>query len=237
MTQRFVTTRWSLVLAAGEQRDPAARAALDELCRDYWFPIYAFARRRGYAEEPAKDLTQGFFAQLIQNNSVARADAERGRFRTFLLACFKNFLANEYDKRQAAKRGGNAVHVDWDLTAAEERLQAASAATADPEQLYLQHWAQTVLAQAKRRVHDSYVDRGKQDIASTLLPMLTGGTAAIADAAATLNISEGAARVALHRLRRRFGASLREIVAETVAQPGDVDEEIRELLELVRGGR
>ena len=236
MNRRFVTTRWSLVVAASDRQNKATRAALNELCRLYWFPIYAFARRRGADTESAKDLTQGFFLHLIDHNSVDRANAQRGRFRTFLLACFKNFAAKEHGKQRAAKRGGDAIHLDWDLARAEERLAAASEAHATPEQLYLQYWARTVLDEATNQLRVTYQDRGKAKLADALIPMLTGSATSPAEAAAQLSMSEGATRVALHRLRRRFGDSLRATVAETVVEPADVDSEIRELLALSQSG-
>lgn len=234
MNQRFMTTRWSLVVAAGARQDAVSRTALDELCHGYWFPIYSFARLRGYDKDTAKDLTQGFFLHLIDKNSLARADAERGRFRTFLLACFKNFLGNKHEQRRAARRGGDAQHLDWDFVTAEDRLEAARGANATPEQLYLQHWARTVLAEATEQLRRQYENRGKEQLAHTLIPLLTGSASGVAVAAAQLGMSEGATRVALHRLRRRFGESLRAIVRETVAEPKDVDPEIRELLALVQ---
>lgn len=221
------------MVAAGGATDTAARAALDELCRLYWFPIYAFARRRGHDEHTAKDLAQGFFLQLIDRNSIAQADANRGKFRSFLLACFKNHLAGDYEKQSAAKRGGGIVHLDWDTADAERRLDSTDQPQATPEQLYLRHWATTVLEVATEQLRRSYEARGKTRLVEVLIPMLTGADAGIGAAATALELSEGATRVALHRLRRRFGEILRATVAETVSDPAEVDTELRELLALV----
>lgn len=232
---RFDTTSWSLVFAAAERGSPEAAAALSDLCARYWYPVYAFIRRQGHPAPEAEDLTQSFFERVLSTDWLHRADSDRGRFRSFLLISVKHFLANEHDARLAAKRGGGFVHVDIDAAAAAERFVNEGAA--DPEKLYAKRWAISVLEQALRAVRDELTDEGREDHLPLMTPFLTGQAARgeYARAAAKMNTSEGALRVAVHRLRSAFRSHLRRVVGQTVPDPREVDEEIRYLIAALSG--
>jgi RNA polymerase sigma-70 factor (ECF subfamily) len=208
----------------------AASAALEQLCRAYWYPLYAFVRRRGHDAEEAKDLTQGFFASLLALGLAGRAP-EQGRFRSFLLAALGHYLANEWRRGQRQKRGGGQTVIALDALPAEERCRLEPPAPENPEQLYERRWAWTVMDQARQRLAAEHARAGKAELFGLLEPFLTGGRAAPARAAlaARLGISAGAVDVAVHRLRRRYGELLRERIADTVADPAEVDAEIRHL--------
>ncbi len=228
----FAATRWTVVLAAADQRDaPAAADALAELCRTYWYPLYAFIRRRGYESHAAEDLTQEFFARLLDKRLLAGADREKGKFRAFLLAAVKNFLANEWDRSRAQKRGGGRAVVAWDALSAEARYQLEPAHELTPERLFERRWALGLLDQVLARLQDEFDEGGKARLFDALKGTLAGGMietyAAIAD---RLGISEVAVKVAVHRLRRRYRELLRAEIAHTVADPAEIDEEIRHLL-------
>jgi RNA polymerase sigma-70 factor (ECF subfamily) len=230
----FATTRWSVVAAAGRGTDERARrSALGALCEAYWFPVYAFARRKGHRPEDARDLVQGFFTRLLEKDVLAGADAERGRFRSFLLGCFVHYSANERNAANARKRGGGRVGFSLDDAVAEERLSLEPADDDDPERVYQRTWARTVLEQVVVRLRSEYEEGGKGEIYEALEPTLTGdGTASsYREIAAALGTSEGAVKVAAHRLRRRFGEVLRREIADTVEAPSDVEDELRGLLE------
>jgi RNA polymerase sigma factor (sigma-70 family) len=227
----FPATHWSLVLAAGQAGSPRADAALEKLCRTYWAPLYAFIRRRGHNPEDAQDLTQEFFTQLLKRNDIATTSPEKGRFRSFLLAALKNFLINEWRRGQCEKRGGGQVIIPLDAQPAEARYQLELVEAATPESLFERHWALTVLDQALNRLRQEYADTGKGDLFDLLKQTLSGEkrTTPHAELAARCGISVGAVDVAVHRLRRRYGELLREEIAHTVGQPGEVDEEMRHL--------
>ncbi len=234
----FDTTHWSIVLSAGDRRSAASGAALETLCRTYWYPLYAFARRRGSGADEAHDLTQEFFAQLLEKKSLAAADPERGRFRAFLLAAFKNFLANEWDKAAAQKRGGRHRFLSLDVADGESRYARQPADTLTPERVYEREWVLTLLSQVLARLRDEYSAAGKQSHFEHLKSLITGqaGTGSYADAARRLETTEGAARVAAHRLRRRYRKLLRAEIAGTLADPADVDNEIRNLFTTLGSG-
>jgi RNA polymerase sigma-70 factor (ECF subfamily) len=227
----FGTTRWSLVLGAGRPCSQEAGAALAELCQRYWYPLYAYVRRRVGDVSEAQDLTQEFFARLLEKNTLAAASRERGRFRAFLLGAMKNFLANEWDKAKALKRGGGRPPISLALDTAESKLTLEPAHELTPEKLYERQWALTLLELVVERIEAEYSAAGKARQFTLLKPALTGNRAAIdyAAAAAALEMSEDAVRQAAHRLRRRFREILREELLQTVADPAEVDDEIRSL--------
>ncbi len=235
MQGHFTTTRWSLVHAAGGA-GKAARDALGELCRAYWYPLYAFARRRGVDPEEARDVTQGFFADLLERRSVARLDPELGRFRAFLIASFKHYIAHQRDRERAIKRRAGEPAFTVSLDAAEDAYRHEPRDLLDPAHLYERRWARVVLDRALARLRDDYAGAGKAVLFERLQGFLTGDAdvpyRTVADA---LGTSEGAVKVAVHRMRTRLGALLRAEVAETVERPEDVDDELRHLLRVVSG--
>ncbi|MBI5388288.1 MAG: sigma-70 family RNA polymerase sigma factor [Verrucomicrobia bacterium] len=228
----FVTTRWSVVLTAGRNDTAPAQEALSHLCETYWYPLYAFVRRRGHSPEEAQDLTQEFFARLLEHNWVGEADRAKGRFRTFLLMALKRFLANEWDRAHRQKRGGHATHLPLDTAVAETRYQTDPASELPADRVYERRWALALLEQTMNRLRAEFNQAGKAAEFERLKVFLTADKAAItcADVARELGMSEGAARVAAHRLRRRFRELFREEVAHTVAAAEDMDEEFHHLL-------
>lgn len=230
-TSAFATTNWSVVLEAGKGDLPRSAAAMEKLCRRYWYPIYAFVRRRGHDRQAAEDLTQAFFAHLLDQETLKKVDSSKGKFRTFLLASLTNFLANEWDKRQSWKRGGRHQTISLDEAGAEELYRHEPVEPATPEKLFDRRWALTLVAEVIARLQEEYTAQKKAPLFAQLEPALTGELAPgwHAESAALLGMSEGAVRVALHRLRRRFGQLLRQEIAQTVTGPAEVDEEIRQL--------
>jgi RNA polymerase sigma-70 factor (ECF subfamily) len=219
--------------AAGDS--PGAAEALAQLCGDYWYPLYAFVRRRGFAPQDAQDLTQDFFARVLERRLLKAADPAKGRFRSFLLSSLQNFLNNEWDRRQAGKRGGGRPTFSLDDTTAETaearyRLEPAHELT--PERIFERRWALTLLEKVHARLKGEYVAEGKARQFEVLQVYLSGEPKAghYAGSAACLGLNEGAVRVAVHRLRKRLGQLLRQEVARTVTDPREVDEEIRHLL-------
>ena len=233
--RHFATTRWTLVAAAGKQATPEARKALSELCALYWYPLYAFVRRRGYDADEALDLTQGFFARLIEKNDLADADQTRGRFRSWLLASVKHFLANEWDRATAQKRGGGRAVFSLDIDAddAEGRYKREPAHHLTPERVFDRRWALTTLEQTLAALQRASEREGKAGLFEALRPTLTsdatGDVTPYRDVADRLGMTEGAVKVAAHRLRRQYRDLLRQGIAETVERPEDVDDEIRDL--------
>ena len=227
----FALTRWSLVLAASRSKTTQARNALEQLCRAYWFPIYAFIRRQGHKPPDAQDLTQEFFARLIEKNYLHQADQAKGRFRSFLLASLKHFLANEYHKARAQKRGGGAVVLSLDARMAENHYAAEPVDGLSPDKLFERRWALTLLENVLSRLRAEYTEAGRTDLFEQLKPALTGERQALGYAAIAgrLGMSEGALKVAVHRVRQRFRQVLREEIAQTVATSAEIDEELRAL--------
>jgi RNA polymerase sigma-70 factor (ECF subfamily) len=227
----FAATRWSVVLAAAQgKRTPAAATAMEELCRAYWYPLYAFIRRRGYESHEAEDLAQGFFARLLEKRALQDVDPQKGKFRAFLLAALKHFLANERDRAQAQKRGGAHTLLQLDSLDGETRYRLEPAHDATPEKLFERQWALTVLHQVLARLQAEAEADGKAATFASLKGFLVGDRSQThAAAGAALGLSEGAVKVAVHRLRRRYRELLREEIAHTVADPADVDEEIQYL--------
>lgn len=232
----FATTHWSLVVAAAGDSDPA-RSALSELCETYWYPLYAFARRTGSDVEEARDLTQGFFAELLAKGYLAQADHERGRFRTFLLTSFRHFRSKERDRAHAAKRGGPLPTLSLDFTAGEQSYVAEPRASGTPEQLFEKRWALTLLERTLDDVRREYTDSGKSQLFGLLEPTLIGDSpaASYAEIGKRIDMTEAAVKVAAHRLRRRYRDRLRATVAATVADPSKVDDELKHLVLAVGG--
>jgi RNA polymerase sigma-70 factor (ECF subfamily) len=234
--QRFATTQWSLVAAASDRRRPEAVDALAILCERYWYPVYAFVRRRGYSAADAADLTQQFFATLLEKDYLRTADRERGRFRTFLLTAVSRFLAKQTQRACAQKRGGGRRPLSIDLANAETRYVLEPADCCTPEVLFERRWALMLLDRAVDRLQSHYAQKGKSKLFESLRPHLiaSGNEADYANLAAECNMTAGALKVAIHRLRRRFGQTLREEIAATVAGPDQVEDEIDYLLAAVR---
>ncbi len=227
----FDTTQWTLVVAAGDSKHPDSRAALEDLCQSYWYPLYAYLRRRGYPQEDAEDVVQGFFTQLLDKKYLKAADRERGRFRSFLLTSLKNFAANEWDREKAQKRGGATKTLSLDFETAEGRYHLDPADEQTPEQVFDRGWAVTQLRQALERMSAESAGGESERRFELLKGYLTGDSQDVRykDVADELDMSEGAVKVAVHRLRQRFGDVLRDEVARTLNDPADVDDEIRHL--------
>lgn len=228
---QFASTHWTQVLAAADPGHPDAREALAALCRTYWPPLYAFARRRGYSPADAEDLTQGFFARLLRLDSLAQVRRERGRFRSFLLAALQHHLSDERDRALAAKRGAGKV-VSIDAEAAESGYQREFAdAGVTPDAAFDRAWALTLLQSVAVRLQRDYESGGQGGLFASLRFCLTGSRSDLpyAELAGRLGLSEPAVRVAVHRLRKRYRQFLRDEIAQTVARPEDVEDELREL--------
>jgi RNA polymerase sigma-70 factor (ECF subfamily) len=233
----FPVTQWTVVLAAGATPSPESAAALERLCSAYWYPLYAFVRRSGHSPPDAEDLTQEFFARLLQHNWIAHADRHKGRFRSFLLMAMKRFLAKEWDKVRTLKRGGQVRFVPLHLDTAETRYTREPADTRTPEQVYEKQWALTLLESVLHLLREDYARDGKGALFHALEPCLIGSrdTKPYAALAAELGLTEGAARVAVCRLRERYRECLKEEIGHTVASPAEVDEELRHLFAALAG--
>lgn len=231
----FATTHWSVVLAAGDRRAPEATAALERLCQTYWYPLYAYIRRRGYSQHDAEDLTQAFFAHLLERHSLQRLSPAKGKFRSFLLASMNYFLADQYDRRSALKRGGGQLIISFEAHAAEERFRIEPVDSCSPDKLFERRWALTLLDRVLARLEAEFVEAGKKAQFDRLSVYLIHGSAdsSYADAARDLGQTEEAVKKASQRMRRRFYTLFREEIANTVATPADVDEELRYLCNLM----
>jgi RNA polymerase sigma-70 factor (ECF subfamily) len=227
----FVTTHWSVVLSARGQESPQSREALEKLCRAYWYPLYAFVRRQGRSPHDAQDLTQEFFARLLEKNWIGTADQSKGRFRTFLLVVLKRFLANEWDRQHAQKRGGFQPLVSIDQDGAESRLAAETTTGDQPDTLYDRRWALTLLERTMTRLREEYMATGRAKLFEHLQSCLAGDESALpyAEIAARLNLTEAAVKMAVHRLRARYREILRAEIADTVSAPEEIEEELRHL--------
>lgn len=232
----FETTRWSVIAAARADDTAAARAALSTLCETYWYPLYAYVRRRGLTPDDARDLTQSFLASLLERRDLERVQPERGRFRSFLLASLKHFLANDTARRLTQKRGGAVVIVPLELDAAEGRYSAEPADPSTPETLYERRWALTVVEHVIAAVQGKWQEAGRGAEFDVLKASLLGEgpPGGYAAAARTLGTTEGAVKVAVHRLRRAFRTELRAAIAETVVEPSEVDDELKYLERALR---
>ena len=227
----FATTHWTVVLAAGQRHTPQSDQAMESLCRNYWFPLYAYVRRRGHVKEDAEDLVQAFFARFLAKNYLAGLSAERGRFRAFLLAALKNFLVNEWKKSQRLKRGGGEVTLSLDWESADTKFQVAATGEPNPEQAFDREWALALLAKVIERLQAECVTEGKAKLFEQLKVFLAAGKgeSAQSEVAKALGMEEGAVRVAVHRLRKRYRQLLRDEIANTLSDPAMVDEELRAL--------
>ena len=233
----FVTTHWSVVITAGHSDTTRARDALGRLCQTYWHPLYAYVRRLGHSPHDAQDLTQEFFARLLGKNYLAGADESKGRFRSFLLASLKHFLANEWDKASAQKRGGGQIPIPIDFGTAETSCGFEPADNTTAEKVFERRWALTLLAQVLRRLREEHVRDGKEKLFEQLKCTLTEAsrTVAYAEIARRLETTEGVVKVAVHRLRQRYREVLRAEIADTVASPGEVEAELRNLFAALSG--
>jgi RNA polymerase sigma-70 factor (ECF subfamily) len=217
----FATTHWSVVLAAGAKDSPAAAAALEELCRIYWYPLYGFVRRQGHSPQDAEDLTQQFFCRLLQKDHFGKADRDRGKFRTFLLVSLKHFLINERKRAGRLKRGGDLTFLSFDVQEAEERYGRESIGNATPASAYERQWAVALVEQVFSVLGKEYAATDKAHLFRALKVFIWGdaGSASYAEIGDQLHLSEGAVKVAVHRLRQRFREVLRAQAAQTVARP------------------
>ncbi len=235
---QFVNTHWSVVLSAADKQNPTrALESLEKLCRVYWHPLYFYARRQGESPHDAQDLTQEFFARLLQNDLLGSVDRGKGRFRSFLLAAFKHFLSNERDKAHAQKRGGGQIPVPIDVQNAETHYGFEPAEKMTAEKIFERRWAMTLLEQTTARLRQEYERDGKSQLFEQLKITLTEprGTIAYATLGRALNMSESAVKVAVHRLRLRYRAVLRAEVAETLADPADLEDEVRQIFRALSG--
>ncbi len=235
--RQFMTTHWSLVDAArpGEVGHTRVREALEALCRAYWYPLYAFVRHRGHSAQDAQDLTQAFFCQIIEAGGFASADRTKGRFRSYLLGAMKHFLANQWHRSKTQKRGGHVQFIEWDALDPEARYAGVSAHSDNPELLFDREWALETIAGALKALRIEMVKTGKQDLFETLKGSLTGEDAlSREEIAARLDMNEGAVKVAIHRLRKRYRELLRTAIADTVSNEADLDDEMRYLVAVLR---
>lgn len=226
-----------MVLAAGKNSSPQAARALGDLCQTYWFPLYAYVRRRGSFKEDAEDLVQAFFSKFLEKSYLDGLSAERGKFRAFLLASLKHFLANEWDKSQAQKRGGGAQHLSLDWQTADDRYSIEPASNESPDKLFDRQWALALLERVVLRLRQEAVSDGKEQFFDKLRGYLMVGEQVIpySEAASSLGIDESAARVAVHRLRKRYRQILRDEIAQTISGPERIDDELRSLQAALAG--
>jgi RNA polymerase sigma-70 factor (ECF subfamily) len=231
----FHTTRWSVVVSAGESAGPNNQEALAELCRQYWYPIYAFARRRGYDAHDSQDLTQSFFQHLLEQNALKRATPVRGKFRTFLLASFQNHISHLRERARAVKRGGGHQLLSLDAEAAEDRYWREPADHLTAEKIFEARWAMTVLGEAMRRLSEECTSQGKratfESLKSFLDPVSGKALPSYEQVSSALRVSVGTVKTLIHRLRKRYTTLLREEVGRTVLDPTEIEEELRALCE------
>jgi len=228
---RFASTHWSVVLATGGHDDRRSREALAKLCATYWYPLYAFVRRQGFGPEDAEDLTQGFFAHLLEHEALATVDRAKGKFRSFLLASLRHFLADERERARAQKRGGGRTPVPLDVGFAERRYAQETADSNSPDKIFERNWAVALMEQVLDRLRAEQVVADKRAQFEVLRDCLMGDPEAprYADLAVQLGVSEDAVKMAVSRLRRRYRELLRQEIAHTVSTPAEIEEEIRHL--------
>jgi RNA polymerase sigma-70 factor (ECF subfamily) len=233
----LATTHWSVVLAAAHGQSPAAAAALEELCRGYWYPLYVFVRRQGHGPQDAEDLLQAFFTRFLEKDYLSEVDRSKGRFRSFLLAALKHFLANEWDKANARKRGGGAQFISLDSEDAASRYWEEPASELTPERLYEQRWACVLLERVMQRLKRDSAEAGKDQFFEALKPFLVGESRSVtyAQLALELGTSEAALKMKVQRLRQAYQRLLRDEIAQTVADPAEAEDEIRHLFSVVSG--
>jgi DNA-directed RNA polymerase specialized sigma24 family protein len=232
----FATTHWSVVLDAGQLDSPRASEAMAQLCRTYWYPLYAYVRRKGYPAPDAQDLTQEFFARLLARNYVTAADRQKGKFRSFMLGTFEHFLAKEWRRAHAEKRGGGRAALSLDEMGPENRYLLEAAHELTPAKIFDRRWATTLLERAMTRLGEECRASQKGELFKIVEPLLSGDSAgtSYAELARSLNTTEGALKVAVHRLRQRYGELVRGEIAQTVVSPAEVDQELHYLLAALR---
>jgi len=234
-TAQFHTTRWSVIMVAAQDDTGAGKAALAKLCQLYWYPLYAFARRRGYSPHDAQDLTQGFFLQILENRTFARADQLKGKFRSFLLACFQNYLSVEAQRARSQKRGGDREFVFLDMETAESRYELEPPDQLTAQKIFDARWAVTLLGAAMTRLRDQYEIQGKlaifEGLKAFLDPAKSSEPLSYEQAAGALGVGLGAAKTLIHRLRKQYSGLVREEIGRTVSDPREVNEEIHALCE------
>jgi RNA polymerase sigma-70 factor (ECF subfamily) len=233
---RFPTTQWTLVIRA-DRDSPQARAALAQLCEAYWQPLYVLVRMKGHGVEDAQDLVQGFFARFLSKDHLRVVDRDKGRFRSYLLGALNHFMSDERDRARAAKRGGGAVDlpIDLDFEAVERQYGIRAPSTGNPERAYDRKWALALLDRVVQRLRDEYAQAGHSDRYERLIPFVTGDSTPMSfrQAGELLGISEGAARVAAHRLKQRYKEAVREEVAATTSSESETEKELRHLLDVL----
>lgn len=235
--KQFATTLWSVVSLAGQHDSAQAAAALEKLCRTYWYPLYAYVRRQGYDPHDAQDLTQEFFSRLLARHELESVDRRKGKFRSFLLAALKHLLANEWHRSQRQKRGGGSAHFSLDAVAAEDRYRLDPADEKTPEDIYERRWAETVVDAVTRRLEQEFAESGFAGRFEELKTFLLADQepASYAEIARRLKISEGAVRSAIYRMRQRYGELFRAEIAQTVTSLPEMEEEIRHFLKVLGG--
>lgn len=233
----FVTTHWSLVLRAGDRGCSESGLALEKLCQTYWFPLYSFVRRQGRAHHEAQDLTQEFFSRFLESRALDSVHPEKGRFRSFLIASLRHFLANDWKHSRRAKRGGGQPHFSLDEEAAEGRYREESAHLLTPEKIFERRWAEALLQNVLDRLHDEWENQDATRHFEDLKPFLLdrGEAAPFASVATRLGVTEASLKWAVHKLRKRYREIFREEIAHTVGSPEDVDDEIRHLFAVMAG--
>ena len=233
----FATTHWSVVLSAADSRSATAQEALEKLCRTYWYPIYAYLRRRGCGEHDAQDLTQGFFAQLLERRSIQSVEREKGKFRSFLLASLNYYMADERDRANAQKRGGGREVLSLDVQEAEQRYRLEPVDERSPEKIFEHRWAMALLDQVLVRLGQEFAEAGKRELFERLQAFLVEGTGerTYAEVAREMGMTEEAVKKATQRIRQRYHQLFREELAQTVASPAEVDEELRHLCQVLNG--
>ena len=231
-SRAFATTHWSVVFAAAHNSAPGARAALEKLCAGYWYPLYAYIRRQGYGPQDSEDLTQAYFAWLLDGEHLAVAAPELGKFRSFLLVRLKHFLSDERKKARAQKRGSGRAPISLDAESAEARYKLEPATELTAEQVFDRRWAMTVLDQTVARLREEYVAAGRLALFEELkhFPPGTKGESSYAEVAARLGLTPSAVTSAIHRMRMRHRDLLREEIAQTVSTPGEIDDELRYMI-------
>jgi RNA polymerase sigma factor (sigma-70 family) len=233
--QAFRTTHWSVVLLAGQEHSPQSAAALEKLCADYWYPLYSFVRRQGHPPDEAADLTQEFFCRLLASNGLASVDRRKGKFRSFLLASMKHLLANEWNRSQRQKRGGGSIHFSLDAASAEDRYQLDPADEASPEKIFERRWAETLIDTVTRRLQAEFAEEGMAKRFEELKVFLLADEepASYGEVARRLEMTEGAVRTAIYRIRQRYGQLFRDEIAHTVTGLEEIEEEIRHFVKIL----
>lgn len=233
---QFTTTQWSLVLHAGDSLDPESESESAQLCRNYWYPLYAYIRHRGYAVEDARDLTQTFFQRVLERKLLKRVKPDGRKFRSYLLTALKHFLSDEWDRARAQKRGGGQTLISLDYESAQERYAIEPRETQSPDQLYEKRWALTILEQVMARLRQDYQKTNKAALFEAIQEALPKGRSTpYSEIAETLSMSESAVKVAVHRMRSRFRKRLREEVSQTLSEGADTEEEIQHLFAALAG--